>query len=89
MAIDKKHWQNAMSVQDACNLSGVVFSFEKAMQAICDEANAEGHGTDWKNTHPIVVLFTTQLAYLSNTATVVDSEVYRKAYEAVEAMIKE
>ena len=57
--------QTALDCQDACNLSGVVFAFARAMQIICDEANAKGYGTAWKNEHPIVILFVDKLADLS------------------------
>ena len=61
--IDKRFWQMALDVQCACNLSGVVFSFVEAMRAICDEAALQGKGTDWKNEHPICVLFATQIGH--------------------------
>jgi hypothetical protein len=61
----KQAAQNAIDCQDACNLSGVVFSFARAMQAICDKAFAEGKGTDWKNTHPIVSLYINKLRDLN------------------------
>ncbi len=53
--------QCAVDVQDACNLSGVVFSFAEAMHAICEEQHRLGKGTEWKNTHPIVALFLSKL----------------------------
>ncbi len=59
--------KNALQCQDACNLSGVVFSFAKAMQAICDESNSKEHfrGTDWKNKHAIVAMFLDKLIDLN------------------------
>ncbi len=57
--------QTALDVQNACNLSGVLFSFAEAMQAICDEAHKQGQGTAWKNEHPIVCLFLSKLADLN------------------------
>jgi len=79
MAIEKKYWQMAMDSQSACNLSGLVFALPKVMQAICDDVNS---GTHERNTHPIVVLFVTQLAHLSGVAAIADSDVYNKAYDA-------
>lgn len=61
--------QQALDVQDACNLSGIVFSFAKIMQVICDEATRRGEGTDWKNQHPITVLFVDKLAQLAGVGT--------------------
>ncbi len=53
--------RTALECQDACNLSGVVFSFAETMHAICEESNRLGTGTEWKNTHPIVTLFLSKL----------------------------
>ncbi len=48
-------YQNALDVQDACNLSGVLFSFAKDMHTIYD---TEQHiGTAAKNTHPVVLMY--------------------------------
>lgn len=86
--IDKRYWREAMDVQSACNLSGVVFAFERAMTAICEEAQRLGKGTDWKNTHPIAVLFATQIGHLTKTSILAEQDVYRKAYEAVVAELE-
>lgn len=50
-------YSSALEVQDACNLSGVVYAFARAMDVVC----AECQGTDEKNHHPIVVLFMSKL----------------------------
>lgn len=61
----KEAAQSALDVQDACNLSGVVFTFAQVMQTLCD-VDAKYHmSTSWKNTHPIVTLFLEQLANLN------------------------
>lgn len=57
--------QWAMDCQDACNLSGVVHSFDRAVTAIWAEANKQGKGTDWVNTHPIVALYLSKLVDLN------------------------
>jgi len=57
--------QQALDVQDACNLSGVVFSFAEVMHAICEEQQRLGQSTEWKNTHPVVTLFLSKLTDLS------------------------
>jgi hypothetical protein len=59
--------QQALDVQDACNLSGVVSSFAKGMDVIWSEARRLNHGTDWVNKHPISVLFADKIAHLSGT----------------------
>lgn len=55
----------AIAVQDACNLSGVAFSFAEVMQAICDEQRRLGEGTDWKNRNPVAQLFLWKMADLA------------------------
>ena len=61
----KKACADALFVQSACNLSGVVFAFARIMQLICNESNRLHKGTDWKNQHPIVRLFAEQIQFLS------------------------
>jgi len=59
-------YQMALHAQSACNLSGVVFEFAKAMQKICNESFEAGHATDWRNTHPIARLYAEQIAHLAS-----------------------
>lgn len=82
---------DALAVQSACNLSGVVFSFARVMQRICNEAHAKGYGTEWKNRHPIVRMYTQQIAHLSCAGLLLDDEAnpYSKAYAECEARSKE
>jgi hypothetical protein len=61
----KQAAQQALDVQDACNLSGVVFAFARAMQAVCDESQRIGTGTDWRNSHPIVTMHLLKLCELN------------------------
>lgn len=82
MTIAKKHWQAALDVQTACNLSGVVLAFADAIQAINEEARELGKGTTWRNEHPISVLFSTQIGHLTKTCTLADPDVYAKASDA-------
>lgn len=49
----RKAAQDALAVQDACNLSGVVHAFSRAMSAVRKHTN----GTDEANTHPVALLF--------------------------------
>lgn len=58
-------FQRAIDVQDACNLSGVAISFAAVMKKICAEANEMSAGTEWKNTHPIAVLYTCKMISLT------------------------
>ena len=79
MSLTAQDYRNAIDVQNACNLSGVVFSFAKVMQKICDEARDLGKGTDWKNNHPIAVLYASKVSSLAGD---VHAGEYSKAYDA-------
>jgi hypothetical protein len=60
--------KQALAIQDASNLSGVVHAFSRCMDVLWAEARTgEGKGTDWVNTHPIVTLFVDKLASLNRT----------------------
>jgi hypothetical protein len=63
--LEESDYELAILVQSACNLSGVVFSFERVMKKICHEAKNNNHGTDWKNHHPICRLFAEQIMHLT------------------------
>lgn len=59
-------YERVLHSQDACNLSGIVFEFSRAMKKICNEANRDGRGTEWKNTHPISRLYAEQIMHLTS-----------------------
>jgi hypothetical protein len=67
-------------VQDACNLSGVVHSFSKAMEALSEIANNTGQGSEWKNSHPVAVLFSSKIASLTRSE---DMPTFTAAYKVV------
>ena len=75
--------RNALAVQDACNLSGVLYTFVDAVSAIRDHGTALGEGTEYINAHPIVTLFLDKLADLNRNASIHDawSQVTRIAEE--------
>ena len=79
----KNIYADALAVLDAVNLSGVVFSFAEAMQQICEEDHREGHGTDWKNCHPVAVLFAEKIYDLTGRGRGFD-EAYRTCMERKE-----
>jgi hypothetical protein len=56
--------QQALDVQDACNLSGVVHSFARIL-ADCD--GLKDLGTDARNRHPVCMLFADKIAQLTGT----------------------
>jgi hypothetical protein len=55
--------QEALDVQSACNLSGLVFGWGRAMARFNDLL--PGIGTDERNTHPIHVLWSDKCASLT------------------------
>jgi hypothetical protein len=77
--------QQSLDVQDACNLSGVVHSFAKAMDVLWAEARVHGHGTSWINKHPIVTLFLDKLASLNGIQG--DSQLVYSAYDKVREIV--
>ncbi len=60
----KNIYENALFIQGACNLSGVVHQFSRDMEVICEESRKLGTGTLERNTHPVVLLYVDKLAHL-------------------------
>ncbi len=54
-------------VQCACNLSGLVFAFERCVDDLANEAKRIGEGDEWVNTHQICVLWVDKLDDLSRS----------------------
>ncbi len=60
----------AYACQDACNLSGVVNSFTRAIARLWKIAHeGSGKGTEWVNTHPVCKLFSSKIVSLSGEPT--------------------
>ncbi len=78
----KQAASDAILIQDACNLSGVVRSWSQHLTTLWKVAQAEGHGTEWVNTHPINQLFSDKVAQLTQGTT----SGYSAAYEACRAL---
>lgn len=78
--------QQSLDVQDACNLSGVVHAFSRAMTLLWKEADTRGEGTEWINQHPIVTLFIDKLASLNRTQG--DLSAVLAAYDRVHAIVE-
>ena len=62
----KQAASDALFVQCACNLSGVVYSFARAMDALNKERSRLNEGTDWIKNHPVCRLFAEQIQYLTS-----------------------
>ena len=57
----------ALSIQDACNLSGLVYAFAKVVEVVSAYANEHGKSTEWKNKHPLAQLWVDKLGHLAGT----------------------
>ena len=75
--------REAIDVQDACNLSGVVQSFAR----VVSDLGKHVQGTEARNTHPIVVLFVSKLQSLSCGSG--DVPGFEAAYSTVQALAAE
>lgn len=59
---------DALQVQDACNLSGVVQSFARVITEVRRRLEFDRNsGTDAVNTHPICILYSDKIAHLTDT----------------------
>ncbi len=80
-------YQDALHVQTACNLSGVVHSFNRVMKKICNQSNKEQRGTEWKNSHPICRLYAEQIMHL--TAETEYSAAYAICVDEAKKLLRE
>ena len=62
-------YQNALDVQSASNLSGVVLQFARDMRRINEEVRASGGGTEQVNKHPVCRLYAEQIAWLTGAGS--------------------
>lgn len=69
--------QEALDVQNACNLCGVAQAFARAMIDLGEHVK----GTDARNQHPITILWVDKLASLAGTQDV-GNDATMKAYNA-------
>ena len=82
-------YRNALDVQSASNLSGVVLQFARDMKRINEEARATGGGTDQVNRHPVCRLYAEQIAWLTGAGGCADPETYRRAHDACRRKVEE
>jgi len=78
--LTKRDYQDALDVQSACNLSGVINSFVRVLERV----RAEVQGTDAINKHPICRLYAEQIIYLTGGGSSNNSESYNDAYVIAE-----
>jgi hypothetical protein len=82
-------YQNALNVQSASNLSGVILQFARDMRQINDEVRAKGGGTEQVNTHPVCRLYAEQIAWLTGAGTCESQATYRRAHDACHRKVEE
>lgn len=68
--------QEALQVQDACNLSGVVNSFSRAIASLRENGITD---TDSINSHPVSVLYSSKIASLTGSD---DASTFSRAFSA-------
>lgn len=76
--------QQALEVQNACNLSGVVKSFEAILVEVLWPAGHQSGGTAWVNQHPISKLFASKISDL--TRVEYGNQAFSNAYDDCEAL---
>jgi len=77
-------YKTALEVQDASNLSGVVYQFARDMKVICEEVRRNGGGTDTVNHHPVCRLYAEQIAWLAGAGSCANHRSYLRAHSACE-----
>ena len=75
-------YRNALDVQSASNLSGVVFQFARDMERINADVRANGGGTEQVNKHPVCRLYAEQIAWLTGAGGCADHSTYAVAHDA-------
>lgn len=78
--------QEAIDCQNASNLSGLVHAFSRSitdLRAHLEKEFGDKFSTNMVNEHPISVMFSTQIAFLTRTSGsgCENANLYRKAYE--------
>jgi len=77
-----KDYLDAVQVQNACNLSGVLYSFARVMDRLCNDVP----DTSKRNKHPLVILYLDKLNSLSGADSL---NTVMKAYDAVYDTIRD
>lgn len=80
----KELCSEALAVQDACNLSGVVHSFSRVMTDL--RANLPNAGTEAINRHAVSVLFASKIASLTGSEF---SDAFSVAYDFCKLQVNE
>mgnify|MGYP001598560898 FL=1 len=72
-----RRWYDAM---DACNSSGLIHDFPKVVDEIWAEARELNEGTEYVNSHPLIVIFADKLLQLAkvNAGSIDITEAYHQ-----------
>ena len=81
-------YRNALDVQTASNLSGVILQFARDMERINAEVRANGGGTEHVNRHPVCRLYAEQIAWLSGTGRCDSHATYVRAHDACQRKVE-
>ena len=76
--LTQQDYKDALSSQNACNLSGLAHSLAALTSRIWDEANRRNQGTEWVDRHPLIRLYLEQMVFL-NCGAMIDGDSYRSA----------
>lgn len=77
--------KDALLSQNACNLSGIMYSMTRVSDALSARRRWLGEGTEWFNKHPIMYLFAAQIGHLTGCSMSADSFLdYSKAHDICE-----
>ena len=79
--LTKEDYTNVLMMQDAVNLSAIIIAWAEVMKKINDEAWHRQSCVDWKNNHPINVLYASKVASLTGSEL---SNNFFDAYKACE-----
>ena len=82
-------YRNALDIQSASNLSGVVFQFARDMAQINAEVRANGGGTEQVNKHPVCRLYAEQIAWLTGAGSCSSHATYIRAHDACQKEVEE
>lgn len=85
--MSKQLHDNALAVQNACNLSGVCISFGEVVEKLAGQIPANVDRRKWLAEHPVFVLFLDKILDLVGWDDR-DSVRYSKAYHACEDAVK-
>ncbi len=81
-------WDDAWHVQNACNLSGVVYSLAAMIKKTREEAAKRSLGWEWANRHPIVMLFADKINSMCGCQSIGNDNPVWQAYNILEAKRK-